>query len=227
MVAKCFGSGSSGNCWIFTSSTGCRLVVDMGFSWNEIKRFLNFDLNNVHFIITHIGHGDHGKGAKGAIKDGCSIKYRFDEMEPFSMGEFTIMAFPVVHNVPTHGFIFSHQECGTCVFMTDTSFVPYKFEGVNHWLIEANYCESILEDRAFKSETTFLYERVLKDHLSIQQCERVLINQDLSKTESITLLHLSDSNSNESQFVDRIRKVTGKPTYAAKPGLTLDFTLWH
>jgi len=226
MTAKCFGSGSSGNCWIFTSNTGCRLVVDMGFPWNEIKRFLNFDLNNVHFIITHIDHGDHGKGAKGAIKDGCSIKYRFEEMETFGMGEFTVMAFPVVHNVPTHGFIFSHSECGTCVFMTDTSFVPYKFEGVNHWLIEANYCESILEDRAFKSEATFLYERVLKDHLSIQQCEKVLMNQDLSKTEDIVLLHLSDSNSNEAQFVDRIRKLTGKPTYAAKPGLTLDFTLW-
>lgn len=211
---------------LLESSTGQRLVLDMGLPWNKIKELLGYRINDTFFFATHV-HCDHSKGYYSAVKDGAKARMGFTDYEVGQYGEFMVMAFPVVHNVTTHGFLVYHEECGTVVYMTDTSYIAHVFEKVNHWLIEANYCESILEDRAFKSDTTFLYERVLRDHLSIQDCERVLNNQDLSKTETIVLLHLSDGNANEPQFVDRIRKTTGKPTYAAKPGLTLDLTLWH
>lgn len=225
MKFTCIASGSKGNMYILESSTGQRVVLDMGLPWNKIKEVLNHRIEDTFFFCSH-EHFDHIKGYAPALAQGAQARAYFKDYEVGQYGEFMVMAFPVLHNVPTHGFLIYHEECGTVCYMTDTTYIPHVFEKVNHWLIEANYCESILEDRAFKSDTTFLYERVLKDHLSIQQCERVLKNQDLSKTESITLLHLSDGNSNEAQFVDRIRKVTGKPTYAAKPGLTLDFTIW-
>lgn len=51
-------------------------------------------------------------------------------------------------------------------------------------------------------------------HIGLDTTIEFLKANDLSKTEAILLMHLSDGNSNEKQFVDIIRKQTGIPTYA-------------
>lgn len=226
MKYECFGSGSSGNMHVLTSTTGHRLVVDMGFSWPKMKQNLNHDLHNVSFIVSH-AHGDHSKGAKDAKREGCRVIDNFTPMQPFMLFGFQVMAFPVLHNVPTVGFLINHPECGVICYITDTDYLPHVFPNVNHWLIEANYCEEIVTDRAFRTGQTFLAERVLRDHLSIDQCEKMLSNQDLRHTENVVLCHLSDGNSNEAEFINRIRRATGKPTFAARAGLQIDFSLWH
>lgn len=227
MILECFGSGSSGNMYVLTSTTGHRLVVDMGFAWVKVKEFLKFDLNNVNFIISHIDHGDHGKGAQGAINAGCNVVYRFEDLEPFRLGEFRIIAFPVLHNVTTYGFLINHDECGTICFITDSAYLPHVFPNVHHWLIEANYCPKIVEERVFRTGEVGNAYRVFNDHMSIDCCEKMLLNQDLKHTENIVLLHLSDGNSNEQEFVNRIRRATGKPTVAAKAGLKMDLSKWQ
>ncbi len=49
--------------------------------------------------------------------------------------------------------------------------------------------------------------------------------QDLSGVQNIILNHLSERNSHEVRFVDEIKAITGKPVYAAKAGLSIDFYL--
>lgn len=226
MKYTCYASGSSGNLHVLESSTGQKLVLDMGLSWNKIKEYLGGNIVDTWFIVTHI-HGDHFKGVKGALSHGCQVRYDIKDGESFVCGDFTVLAFDVLHNVPTVGFYVNHHEMGNLVYLTDSGYVDILFENVSHWLIEANYCEQILEDRAFHSNDTYLADRVWKDHMSIQNCEKLLLSNNLKPAEEIILLHLSDGNSNEKQFVDRIKKSTGKPCYDAKPGLTLNLELWN
>lgn len=198
----------------------------MGISWKKIKEHLNGNIKDTWFLVSHI-HGDHSKGVSGAVSHGCPVFYDLKDGDSFVCGDFTVLAFDVIHNVPTVGFYINHPEMGNLVYLTDSGYVDILFEKVSHWLIESNYCETILEDRAFHSDNTYLANRVWKDHMSIQNCEKLLLSNNLKITENIVLLHLSDGNSNEKQFVDRIKKNTGKPVYAASAGLKLDLSIWN
>ena len=51
----------------------------------------------------------------------------------------------------------------------------------------------------------------------------ILKRHDLTKTKDILLIHLSDGNSNEKEFITKVRRATGKTTRAASPGMELDF----
>jgi predicted ATP-dependent endonuclease of OLD family len=90
------------------------------------------------------------------------------------------------------------------------SSIPYSFTGITHWIIECNHSEGIL---ANSSVPEFLKERILKSHLSFENLKDFLLDEDTSECESIHLVHLSDSNSNEKEFIEEIQKITGVPVY--------------
>lgn len=226
MNFECFGSGSAGNMYTLKANSGCTLVLDMGFSFARIKKNLDFNLSNVNFLISHKDHIDHGKGAPEAIKAGCNVYHSLPEYQPLEVGEFTVLAFPVIHNVPTQGFIIQHEEMGNLLYLTDTGYLDYKFEDINHWLIEANHDEDIIFDRAFDGKSNIsLSNRNLTDHLSLQGLLKMLANQNLSMAETICLIHLSDTNSHAERFKSEVVKATGKPVYIAEKGLQLSLNL--
>ena len=51
----------------------------------------------------------------------------------------------------------------------------------------------------------------------------MLSANDLSKVNNIVLIHLSDSNSNEKQFVKEVYELTGKNVCAAYNGMEIPF----
>ena len=55
--------------------------------------------------------------------------------------------------------------------------------------------------------------------MELETTKVVLMAQNLSGVQNITLTHLSDRNSDEARFVGEIKVITGKPVYAAKGGL--------
>ena len=120
------------------------------------------------------------------------------------------------------GFLISHAECGVTLFLTDSFYSPYKFNGLNNLIIEANFCEEII-DAKLKFDRKFLRDRILKSHLSIQKCIDLLNVNDLSAVNNIVLIHLSDSNSNEVEFQQKVQQATGKNTIVANNGLDLIF----
>ena len=237
------GSGSSGNLYILEATTGCRLVVDMGFPFPVLKRALNFDLSSVFLMCLHC-HFDHyhPKGVPDAMKAGIDVyalKETHEKMgmlgnrraktfgfdETFQVGEFTICSFEAKHNVPCAGILIGHDEMKPVLYLSDTAYLPNIFEDVGTYLIEANFQFEIVEDRVYGSKmNSYLGQRVLDDHLSIDECEKMLMNQDLSNTDRIVLLHLSNTNSHEVNFKNRIQRLTGRPTYIADKGLTLDIS---
>ena len=71
--------------------------------------------------------------------------------------------------------------------MTDTSRAEYVFPPLDHILIECNHmgAESMVDTNVYQAQ------RVIDNHLSLQECIAFLTHQDLSRVQDIRLLHIS------------------------------------
>ena len=134
-------------------------------------------------------------------------------MLEFQVGTFKIIPFNVRHDVSQpFGYLLKSMITGKkAVYIVDSSVVYFDFKGISYWLLEANYeLESLLalelDERVKK--------RIIANHMSIGSMSKFLMDSDLSNTEEIHLLHLSNANSNENDFVNRIQAQTGIPVYA-------------
>ena len=184
---------------------------------------------------------DHSKGIPEALKNGLDVftsKGTIDAMKlshhrlhtifaktPFLVGKFKVIAFDTIHDcAEPFGFLIQHPECGTVLFITDSSFVGYKFPGLNNIIIEANYCLDKIQQKQYDGTImSFLHDRIINSHMSIQTCMELLNANDLSQVNNIVLIHLSDSNSDAKQFKKKVSDLTGKTVYIAEKGLEISF----
>jgi len=237
MKVHILGSNSFGNCYIFEAKDAT-LIVELGVAFKEVKKALKFDFKNVvGAIVTH-EHGDHSKAIVDACTHGINVyasagtfkalNYQSTRMKAikseqiFEVGPFKIFPFDVKHNAAEPlGFIINHAECGNVLFLTDTSYVDYKFYNINNIFIEANYSEEILQKRSNIMHAA-LAARVRRDHMSIDECLQILKNNDLSAVNDIVLIHLSDGNSDEKGFINQVKNATGKSVQAAQAGMVVN-----
>lgn len=239
MNLKIIGTGSSGNCYLLYNKEEV-LLLECGVSFKRIKEELNFDFSKVvGCLVTH-EHGDHNKAIKEVLSAGVKVFASKGTLEAssviehhnsniirakklYQIGGFKIIPFDIRHDVKEPlGFLINHSECGTTLFLTDSFYSPYRFNGLNNLIIEANFCEDII-DAKLKFDRKFLRDRVLKSHLSIQKCIDLLNANDLTAVNNIVLIHLSDSNSNETEFQKKVQEATGKNTIVARNGLEILF----
>ena len=244
MKLHVLGSSSSGNCYLFQSEkTGEVLAVEAGVNFNKVKKVLDFNLNSIVGCIVSHEHGDHAKcvgdfinacipcymsqGTKHAL--GFSSSYWAKGLLPFEqvvINGFRVIPFPVQHDAAEpYGYLIRHEECGTVLFATDTYFLKYKFPGLNNVMLECNYSKEILDanftaGRIDKKR----YERTIKSHMSYDNCLLTLQANDLSQVCNILLLHLSDNNSNATEFIHGIERLYPEiEITAATNGLSLTF----
>lgn len=239
MNLKVIGTGSSGNCYLLYNKEEV-LILECGVSFKKIKEELNFDFSKVvGCLVTH-EHGDHNKAIKEVLATGVKVFASNGTLEAsnviehhnsniihskklYQIGGFKIIPFDIRHDVKEPlGFLINHPECRTTLFLTDSFYSPYRFNGLNNLIIEANFCEDII-DAKLKFDRKFLRDRVLKSHLSIQKCIDLLNANDLTAVNNIVLIHLSDSNSNEIEFQKKVQEATGKNTIVARNGLEILF----
>jgi len=227
MYLHTLSTGSVGNCYILNASSGERLIIELGVNIKEIKKALNFDLNSVEGCLVSHSHLDHAKEINTAMqsglkvysntetfqKTGLSIKSEFqNEINDFSgvlkLNNFSFFYFWLNHDVDCNGYLINHEESGIILFATDTFMIKQQFNfPINHFIIEANYCEEILNDKErLGIGNTYVSDRVRRSHLSIQNCIKFLKRHDLSECMNIILIHLSDSNSDEKRFVEMVKK---------------------
>lgn len=243
MKLKVISTGSVGNSYLLIGKNET-LLIEAGVNFKDIKKALNFDLSKVvGCIITH-EHLDHCKGASEVMRAGidvyCSLgtlkarslgnesrAYQVKNRIAFTVGNFKILPFNVQHdaNEPL-GFLIEHPECGKTLFLTDTYYCKYTFPGLNNILIEANFSKAIIDKKyGPESDKEFLRNRILQSHFSLENCKEMLSANDLSKVNNIVLIHLSDTNSNEKQFVEEVSELTGKNVIAAVNGMKIDFNI--
>lgn len=240
MRLKIVNTGSAGNCYLFEASDKQTLIVEVGVNFLDIKKAVNFNLGYiVGALVTH-EHGDHAKALGDVVKAGIPafasngtitasgiIHHRITEIKAhkaFKIGAFQIYPFDVNHDAKEPlGFVISHPECGNVLFITDTYYVGYKFENINNILIEANFSESIVaEKRAMNDSKAFVYDRVLRSHMSIETCRTYLNSMDLKAVNQIVLIHLSNGNSHAKEFKKEIELSTGKDVWIADKGLEIE-----
>jgi phosphoribosyl 1,2-cyclic phosphodiesterase len=142
----------------------------------------------------------------------------------FQVGNFKIMPFDVIHDAKEpFGYIIDHPETGKIVFLTDTHYSKYVFKHINHYMIEANYVEDIVDNLVNCGKLQgFRYDRIYRSHMSLETCKKLLQANDLSQTNNIVLIHLSDSHSDEGRMKKEIIELTGKMVHVARTGLEIE-----
>lgn len=242
MELHILGSSSSGNCYILQAENNSSLIIEGGVKISEVKKALNFDISQVEGVIITHEHTDHGKYAKEFIKAGINVyatkgtinalkieKERYSKRVAYGdetrIGDFKIIPFMIHHDAAEPcGFLIHHPECGVVLFATDTHYLPNRFKGLNNIIVEANYDKVITSYRLTKgSLNASVYNRILTSHMEINTTLEVLKSNDLSNVTNIVLIHLSDGNSNEKEFVKAVSELTGKLVYAANKGMIINF----
>ena len=232
------GSSSKGNSYVLSNGSET-LVIEAGARYKQVKQVIDYKVDTVQALLVTHSHSDHAaylsdylmEGVKVLSPPGVASKMAdlaFTSIgfwligEPgveMRFGNFHVLPFYVVHDVPCFGYLIHHPECGKLVYITDTHYSPFKFNDINHWIIEANYDADILQARYESGKINYsYYDRVLHSHMSLQTTMDILRINDLSKTQSIILIHLSDQNSDEKMFIEEVTKAFGVPTYVADAG---------
>jgi len=233
------GSSSQGNGYVLESSNSASIILEAGVKLMEIKKVLNFQIDKVlGCFITH-EHGDHSKYVNEYLKAGIDVYMSEGTKEALSLNHhrlhtiksmgkviiksFTIMAFDVKHDCTEPiGFLLRHPEMGTTIFATDTYYISYSFPGLNNILVECNYSKEILKANLEKGLPQVVKDRVLESHMELETCKEFLIANDLKDVHNIVLLHLSDGNSHAENFKKEVIGVTGKKTFIADKGISIN-----
>lgn len=238
-MLKVLGSSSKGNCYILENESEA-LILEAGIRFQDVKKALNWKIGKVKGCLVTHRHGDHSKyiGDMAACFYTLALQDVFDyrgitgnrivPVTPgsgYKCGNFKIIPFDAKHDVPCVGYLVDHPDMGSLLFLTDSYECDYRFDNLQHILIECNYSdkylvEAINEGRTYSRQR----DRLLKSHLSLPGCLEFLHTTDLSKIKEILLIHLSAENSNADEFMREVEIETNKPTYVALPGCELDIT---
>lgn len=230
---KVLASSSKGNCYLVDDGS-TQLLLECGISFKEIQRKLNFKTSSIAGCLISHEHGDHAKAVKDVIKAGIDIYtakgtqealgvtgHRLKtiaSLEQFNIGTWTILPFEAKHDAAEPlGFLLMNQTGEKLLFATDTYYIKYRFKGLTHIMVEANYSLDILNENVSSGRILpEMKKRLLKSHLSLHNAKKFLKANDLSRVGVIYLIHLSDSNSDAEQFKREVAELTGKHTIVAK-----------
>lgn len=229
---RTLASGSSGNAYLIDDGH-TQLLLECGISFKDIQIALDFKTSNIAGCLVSHEHKDHTKGLKDVLRNGIDVyaskgtieqeNIKHHRLKPvkakqqFEVGTWKILPFDVEHDVAEPlGFLLMNEQGERLLFATDTYYVRYKFKGLTHIMIEANYSMEIL-DQNINSGLVHpaMKNRLIKSHFSLENVKEFLRANDLSKVQEIHLIHLSNNNSDERLFKYEVQKLTGKPVYIA------------
>jgi phosphoribosyl 1,2-cyclic phosphodiesterase len=231
MDIQVLASSSKGNCYR-VSNGSTPLLLECGIRFKEIQQKLNFRLSEIAGCLLSHSHQDHSKAIRDIMKAGidCYMSQGAAEAlgvsghrahivkakEQFKIGTWTIFPFDTVHDAaePLGYLLASGKE--KLLFATDTAYLKYKFRGLTHIMIEANYQREILENSVEEGLVpAVVRNRIRRSHFDLEHLKEFFRANDLSQLQEVWLLHLSDGNSDERRFKREIQELTGKMVFIA------------
>lgn len=240
MLIKTIGTGSSGNAYALMINDDI-LLLECGMKFSEVKKAIDFQADKIQGCLLTHEHLDHAKYLKNYLNAGINVygtKETFEKLNQFGSsfircvqkdvkqkaGNFTIIPFGVNHDaVNPVNYLISHPRYGLILFITDTNKIPYTFKDVKCYLIEANFSEKKLREKYYTSTNNkWINTRVFNSHLSIEGCIRYLNQCNLLNTEKIVLIHLSDTQSDERLFKQKIIEEIGVDCSVASNGMLIN-----
>ena len=234
MTLKCIGTGSSGNCYLLISDNGETLILDCGLPIKEIKKGLDWNIENVvGCVVTH-AHQDHSKSAKDLSDIGIPVFTPYDSMvanQFLANSYFSVRPFDLTtvygrwthtnadgSECPCYGFLIIHKEMGRMLYITDTELIKWRFKDINHILLGVNYDKELVD-----SENQSKNNHIFRGHLEIgTACDFVSANNS-STLQNVIMCHLSSENADNNLFVDKMKNVACMANvFVAERGLEVE-----
>lgn len=227
MEIKVLASGSSGNCYVINNGHD-KLLLECGIPIRGIRKGLDFTLSDVAACLVSHAHLDHSRSCKDIMESGVYVYtsnptaqalgldgHRLRGIKAgcrFDVGTWAIMPFETEHDCEgSLGFLLSSKTGEKLVFITDSYYSRYKFNGVTHWMIETNFDQETLEANLNSGRLNpTLGRRLIQSHMSLENAVDLLSANDLSKTQAIYCLHLSSGNANEEKIKRTLQTKFGK-----------------
>lgn len=238
MKLKVLASGSKGNCYLIQGDNET-IILECGIRYKQILEGLDFNLENViGCLVTH-EHKDHSKSIEDLNKNGIDVyasKGTFESLgieqhrakvieseKLFKIGNFTIIPFETKHDAKEPlGFLINHKDIGNLLFITDSYYCEYRFNNLDHILVECNYSKNILDENIENGVIPVsLRNRIVKSHFELSNVIEFLKSNDLSKVKNLLLIHLSSANSDSHYFIQETAKATGLAIDVARKGLEI------
>lgn len=226
MDITAISSGSKGNAYLISDGE-TTLLLDAGVTFKRIQEAAGYNTGKIAAALVTHRHGDHTAAIPQMTKRGMKVYApqdtadKFPGVEPLesrdtmTIGTFTATPFDVPHDVPCFGWLVDSAHTGErLVYVTDAEYVRYRFSGMTHLMLEANYSREKLMERARAGELPVkLAERIMLTHMSIDTALGFIRANDMGKIREIYLLHLSDGNSNAADFKRQVQRETGAEVY--------------
>ena len=214
------GSGSSGNTYLLQCGDET-LVLDCGMKLLAVKKALNFYIRGIVGAVCTHGHHDHDKYIPEYEAAGIPVwkPYSAESLrQDTQMGGFKLSSFPVVHSVPTVGYLIGHERLGKMLYVSDTEYIRYRFKGLNTILCEMNYSDEYIDRNASK------FAHVKKGHMEKQTTlEFIKANMGID-LRHVVLCHLSADGADPVEFKEAVREIV--PSWVtvdvAVPNLVVD-----
>ena len=229
---KILGTGSAGNCALVYDSRGKCVILDLGLSWEDVQKGLDYDVSCISAILLTHKHSDHLKGVKEAISRGFSVYGNNDVCSNYNgcnelkMGYalkidgWKIQTFELVHNVPNNAFIIDTFDGIRILYCTDTVYIPKVVKNVNYAIIECNHDDEYMLDRMVDGK--FSASRP-EHHQDIFDCIEYLKRIYNPNLQCVVLWHMSDSNIDEKKAVQRVKdELSFSNVVAASKGLIVE-----
>jgi len=231
---KVLASGSTGNAYLVGDGKS-RLLLDAGISMQRINAGCEWRISDISGALISHNHQDHSLAVEDLDRRGIKVygpvhmaarERKIKALEPMqtvAIGTFDVVPFKVQHDIPCLGYKLQSVATGDqLVYVTDAAGMPYKFNNINYWLVEANYSIDILQKKIEEGMSTARANRVVNTHMAVEDLEAYFDALDTSMANEIWLCHLSDDNSDAEDFQQRIRAVTGAPVYIAERRCSYD-----
>lgn len=233
MNINVLASGSTGNAYIISDGQ-TSLLLDCGIPFRRIQEGCRFRTNDIAACLISHEHKDHSKAAPELIRRGMDVYASAGTIEAcglsgrrahaitarvrIDIGTFAIQPFDTEHDAaePLGFLIYSSVTGDKLLYVTDSYYIKYKFPGLTHIMIEANYSLDILNDNiGTDPDMGARKRRLMESHMSIDHLEDMLKANDLSRLQQIYLIHMSSDNSDEAEFKERIQRLTGAEVFIA------------
>lgn len=232
-------SNSNGNAYALDTGSEI-LLLEAGCKYKDMSKTIDHRIDEVvGCLVTH-EHFDHSKYAEIYTQHGITIygpkslqdkfpfrygtHYWLEAEKTAHIGNFDVVPFHNFHDVEIYGYLIRHKDMGTMLFSTDSYKLGMTLRGINHFLIEANYEDSMLKENVKNGSISKAQsDRIMLSHMSLNYCIEYLCDCEADKSaKTITLCHLSDRNSDPTIFRNTVAGAFGVPTFIAQKGLVVE-----
>jgi len=220
-------SGSAGNA-VYLSDGVSPILLDCGLPVAALRRRAGFCLAGLSGVLVTHEHQDHSRAVKDLIRTGMNVYisegtadvlqvsgrrvHIIQAEKPFKIDTWAVMPLKAIHDAEEPlNFLLLNRGGDKVLYVTDTVYCPYRFQGLTHILIECNYSRDMLRWNVATEEVKReLRYRVIRNHMSLETALGALKANDLSRVREIYLVHLSDANSDAQAFKEAVQRATGK-----------------